>query len=57
MVDGLYDEKEMLGEEGGIFEFSQMEESNIFVSVIGGNVVGTDGVDVNKWWEWIGNQL
>ena len=57
MGDGFYDEKDMLGEEGREFEFSQMEESNIFINVIGGNVVGTDGADVSMWWKWIGSQL
>ncbi|KAG6999338.1 signal recognition particle receptor beta subunit [Physcia stellaris] len=52
------EEKDWLGDGGeGTFKFSQMEEVNVFVTVLGGNVVGTDGPDVGKWWDWIGSNL
>lgn len=52
------EEKEWLGDGGeGKFEFSQMEEVNVSVSVAGGNVLGADGPDVKQWWDWIGSIL
>ena len=52
------EEKDWLGDGGeGKFEFSQMEEVNVPVTVLGGNVVGSDGPDVAKWWDWIGSNL
>ena len=57
-IDGAGEEREWLGEGGdGKFEFSQMEESNVRVSVVGGNVVGAEGADVQGWWGWIGENL
>lgn len=54
----ISEEKEWLGDGGeGKFEFSQMEEANVSVSVAGGNVLGTDGPDVKQWWDWIGSNL
>ena len=51
------EEKDWLGDGGeGKFEFSQMEEVNVPVTVLGGNVVGPEPV-VGKWWEWIGSNL
>ena len=51
-------EKEWLGDGGeGKFEFSQMKEVNVSVSVAGGNVLGSDGSDVAQWWNWIGSNL
>ena len=55
--DGFYDEKDMLGEEGMEFEFYHMKEFNIFINVSAGNVVGSNGPDVNMWWYWIGALL
>ncbi|KAF2455136.1 signal recognition particle receptor beta subunit-domain-containing protein [Lineolata rhizophorae] len=47
-----------LGEGGeGRFEFRQMEEVDVLVEVVGGNVLGGGGPDVQAWWEWIGRQL
>ena len=55
---GAGEEREWLGEGGdGKFEFAQMEESNVKVSVVGGNVVGAEGADVQAWWGWIGENL
>ena len=56
--DGLDEEKEWLGEGGeGNFEFGQMEEVGTGVTAKGGNVVGGDVVDVDDWFEWIGELL
>ena len=52
------DEKEWLGDGGeGKFDFTQMDEVNVSVTVVGGNVLGADGPDVKQWWDWIGNNL
>ncbi|MCJ1258232.1 hypothetical protein MMC24_006063 [Lignoscripta atroalba] len=52
------EEKDWLGDGlEGKFEFSQMDEVNVSVAVAGGNVVGPDGADVTKWWDWIGSNL
>ena len=52
------EEKEWLGDGGdGQFEFSQMDEVNVAVSVAGGNVLGADGSDVKQWWDWIASNL
>lgn len=52
------EEKDWLGDGGeGRFEFSQMDEVNVSVSVAGGNVLGVDGADVKQWWDWIGSRI
>ena len=52
------EDMEILGEGSDIpFKFSQMEDSKIDITVEGGNVVGADGPDVEKWWNWIAEQL
>lgn len=52
------EEKEWLGDGGeGKFDFAQMDEVNVAVSVVGGNVLGADGPDVKQWWDWIGKNL
>lgn len=52
------EEKDWLGDGGeGKFEFSQMEEVNVPVTVLGGNVMGSNGPDVAKWWDWVGSNL
>ena len=52
------EEKEWLGDGGdGKFEFSQMDEVNVTVSVAGGNVLGPDGAEVKQWWDWIASNL
>lgn len=52
------DEKDWLGDGGdGKFEFTQMEEVGVPITVIGGNVQGAEGPDVQKWWDWIGSNL
>lgn len=56
-ADGV-EERDLLGDGGeGKFSFSQMEEVNVPVTVLGGNVVGADGADVARWWDWIGTNL
>ena len=52
------EESGWLGDGGGRkFEFSQMEEVGIPIVVLGGNVAGSDGPDVQKWWDWFGDNL
>ena len=54
-VDG---EREWLGEEGeSIFGFEQMEEAGVKVKVQGGVVAGADGHNVDRWWQWIAEQM
>ena len=58
MDDGAVEDQDILGGAGeGRFEFKLMEEYNVFIEVIGGNVLGADGPDTSKWWEWIGKQI
>ena len=58
MDDDTADERDTLGGAGeGAFEFGLMEEYNIPVEVIGGNVLGVEGATVGQWWDWIGNHL
>lgn len=52
------DEREVLGGGGeGKFDFGLMEEYNVHIEIIGGNVLGAEGADVDKWWEWIAKYL
>ena len=52
------EDKDWLGDDGDAkFEFTQMEELNIPVTVLGGNVMGSEKPDVEKWWDWIGSKL
>jgi signal recognition particle receptor subunit beta len=53
------DEKDdWLGEMGSKeFKFSQMEEFDVTVEVLGGNVLGEDGPSVDKWWRWVSERL
>lgn len=52
------DEDEMLGDGGeGAFRFEQLEGDGVEVAVVGGSVLGSEGGDVQKWWEWIAGQL
>ncbi|CAI6337444.1 unnamed protein product [Periconia digitata] len=55
---GADEESEWLGEWGeGEFEFTQLEEVGVTVSVAGGNLVGGEKVDVDAWWEWVAERL
>ncbi|KAI9734515.1 MAG: hypothetical protein M1834_002115 [Cirrosporium novae-zelandiae] len=52
------DEKEWLGDTTQEkFEFEQMEELNVPVSIEAGNVLGSDRPDVVRWANWIGSHL
>jgi signal recognition particle receptor subunit beta len=52
------EEKEWLGDGGdGKFDFTQMSEANVEVSVVGGAVTSADGPDVSMWWDWIGGNI
>ena len=56
--DALEEERGWLGAGGeGKFDFGQMEEVNVPVRVVGGNVTGADGPDIKGWWQWIGELL
>ena len=59
MGDGAGDENDdWLGEMGSSdFKFSQMEEFDVTVEVIGGNVTGGEGPTVDKWWRWLSETL
>lgn len=47
-----------LGEVGSTdFKFYQMEEFDVTVEVVGGNVAGGEGPMVDKWWKWISERL
>lgn len=47
-----------LGDGGeGSFRFEQLEGDGVEVLVVGGSVLGNEGGDVQKWWEWIAGQL
>jgi signal recognition particle receptor subunit beta len=47
-----------LGEVGTAeFRFSQLNEFKIPVEVIGGSVIAPDGLDVERWWNWIEQRL
>lgn len=52
------DKDDWLGEMGSKeFKFAQMEEFDVAVEVLGGNVLGGDGPAVDKWWRWISERL
>ena len=59
MGDGSDEEKDdWLGEVGSSdFRFTQMEEFDISVEVIGGNVLGSEGPNAKKWWGWVSERL
>lgn len=56
-AEGDDEEREWLGEGGECaFNFKQMEESEVEVVVLGGNV-GGDKPRVEEWWNWIAQQM
>ena len=58
MDDDTAEDRDTLGGAGeGNFKFAMMEEYNVHIEVAGGNVTGTGGANVDKWWAWIGNHL
>jgi signal recognition particle receptor subunit beta len=59
-IEGDDEDGEWLGEGGeGDFNFGQMREAEIDVSVIGGNASakGNDKIQVEQWWTWISQQM
>jgi len=57
MDDADEDKDDWLGEMGSSdFKFSQMEEFDVSIEVIGGNVLG-GAPTVNKWWGWVSERL
>ena len=58
MGDAEDEKDDWLGEMcSSSFKFSQMEEFDVSVEVLGGNVVGGEGPTVDKWWKWISERL
>jgi signal recognition particle receptor subunit beta len=58
MGDAEDEKDDWLGEMGSSkFKFSQMEEFDVAVDVLGGNVVGGEGPTIDKWWKWISDRL
>lgn len=58
MGDAEDEKDDWLGEMGSTeFKFSQMEEFDVSVEVLGGNIVGGEGPTVDKWWKWISERL
>ena len=54
----LDEERDWLGEsKDAPFNFKYLEDVNVFVSVIGGSVLGTEKSDVAKWRDCIANCL
>lgn len=57
-MDDNMEDRDILGGGGeGKFDFGLMEEYNIRVDVLGGNVSGAEGADVGNWWQWIADHL
>jgi signal recognition particle receptor subunit beta len=60
-LGGAEDEEEDKGVLGGMgegdFKFSSMQEYDVHLDVVGGNVVGDEGPGVDGWWEWIAKQM
>ncbi|KAK0118734.1 hypothetical protein ONS95_007621 [Cadophora gregata] len=57
MDDDVNEKDDWLGEMGSEeFKFSQMEEFDIAIEVVGGNILGDDPT-VERWWEWISQRL
>jgi len=58
MGDAEDEKDDWLGEMGSSnFKFSQMEEFDVAVDVLGGNVVGGEGPTIDKWWKWISDRV
>ncbi|KAG9511789.1 P-loop containing nucleoside triphosphate hydrolase protein, partial [Aureobasidium melanogenum] len=59
-IEGDDEDREWLGEGGeGDFNFGQMKEAEIEVSVLGGNASakGEEKTQVDAWWAWIAQQM
>lgn len=59
MNDDADDEKDdWLGEMGSTeFKFSQMEEFDVQIEVVGGSVAGGESTRVEAWWHWVAQRL
>lgn len=58
MDDDSAEDRDVLGGAGeGAFKFGMMEEYNIPIEVSGGSVMGSEGADVQNWWQWIADHL
>lgn len=54
----IEDKDDWLGEMGSTeFKFSQMDEFDVAIEVVGGNILGADEANLEKWWEWIADKL
>ncbi|KAL9090471.1 MAG: hypothetical protein Q9165_005232 [Trypethelium subeluteriae] len=53
------EERDWLGGGEGDFRLEMMEECDVFVKVVSGCVLGTEGEkeDVEEWWEWIAGNM
>ncbi|KAF2237015.1 hypothetical protein EV356DRAFT_530522 [Viridothelium virens] len=53
------EERDWLGGGEGDFRLEMMEECDVFVKVVSGCVLGTEGEkeDVEEWWEWIAENM
>jgi len=57
-MEDAEEKDDWLGEfESTEFKFKQMEEFDVQVEVIGGNVAGGEGPTVEKWWGWVSERL
>lgn len=59
-ADDQGEDREWLGEGGdGPFKFQHMAESDIEITVLGGNAIGEkdEAGEVNEWWAWIGENM
>jgi len=55
---GFGEGDDWLGEMGSEdFKFGQLEEFNMVVEVMGGNVMGQNGSNIDAWWKWVGQRL
>ncbi|KAI9692895.1 MAG: hypothetical protein M1822_004889 [Bathelium mastoideum] len=58
-TEGEEEDREWLGGGEGEFRFEMMEECEVSVKVVGGNVLAGEGekTDVEGWWEWIAENM
>ena len=56
--DAVDSEKDWLGDTGeGPFDFSQMQDFNIQISVHGGSIHGPERPDIVRYWTWLAESL
>ena len=57
-MNDLGEEKELLGDSSdAAFSFSQLEEFDVSIKILGGSVATSGQSDVQQWWSWIGSNL